>query len=815
MFSFEAPASLGAKVMKTFNKEEDYDTSFNTTNTSESPVLPTTQTVDATLQSQFSFDAPATIGSALIPKEEEVILDELSIALQEAAAGASDTETIKVTFEVLSTQHSVEAKATYFRVWFHFRTHRYIFSGSIAQNIPAFTATARLGYRSLSQLIGWKHFGGVVGPTSFRLNLLDGVTITGNLTKSLGCKPKVLFIVFYKFIQIVGATSILDPGRVPKVEGVTRFPSADNKGTVSLSKVPSVLYYDQEGSLKAVGAEVLSESIKEKAADQQWVKAEWFKLHLRPKRDEKDGGDAIPPLPPNKTFEDVLADYLRYLNECTLRFIEHAHGATIWESLSSSLNPSPDDAGRYQPGQGTVYVLSHPNGWQGFQQQSYATAACKAGLLPDDPEVLYERLHFVTEGEASLHWASETIGSGSAMKKGTGFTVIDAGGGTIDVSSYRRKKKASEERGVFEEIASPTCYFQGSVLVTVRARAFLKERLIDSEYYDDLDDILHAFDDTTKLNFRDPNDPQFVKFGGVGDNDEDVGIRFGQLRLKGEEVAALFKPAIDCIHNAVVEQCKLANKRISHVVLVGGFVNNDYLYERVKDALASVSVKVHRVDNLPNKAVANGAASYYLDHFVRARLSKVAYGFFGPITYKPKFRSHRKQHARPDGYYENDDGAVVLPHYFAEMLAKNVKVSEFKETRKSVYARNSSKFEGGMDVIVPIWCYNGKQTGERFFDDDKESYTKAFSVVVDASRVPVTECEVKGVKTWMFRAFIVLYFGLPAIKADLAWSEDGVEKRCPAKIVYDMPSYGNLDIVTASYGSIAKETNNAVTIETL
>lgn len=70
--------------------------------------------------------------------------------------------------------------------------------------------------------------------------------------------------------------SILDPGRVPKVEGVTRFPSHEEGRILSLSKVPSVLYYDSEGNLKAVGAETLAESVKQAAHDEQWTKVEWY-----------------------------------------------------------------------------------------------------------------------------------------------------------------------------------------------------------------------------------------------------------------------------------------------------------------------------------------------------------------------------------------------------------------------------------------------------------------------------------------------------------------------------------------------------------
>ncbi|PPQ65510.1 hypothetical protein CVT24_010806 [Panaeolus cyanescens] len=625
--------------------------------------------------------------------------------------------------------------------------------------------------------------------------------------------------------------SILDPGRVPKVEGVTRFPKyRDNASdVVSLSKVPSILYYDAEGNLKAAGAETLPEDVKDTAYREQWTKVEWFKLHLRPKQMKEKGedDDAIPPLPPNKQIEDVFADYLRYLNECALRFIEYAHGAEMWESLSSHLSPTIDENGRYTRGEGIVYILSHPNGWEGYHQQIYSNSAVKGGLLPDNLDSLQERLHFVTEGEASLHWAYQTLGSNATMKKGTGFTVIDAGGGTIDVSSYRRKKKESQERGSFDELAPPNCqsccayprvmltevfrsgYFQGSVFVTVRARLLLKSELesfsfdffvvlanldqqlpgllIDSEYLDDIDDILEAFDDTTKLRFRDPQDPQYVRFGGVGDNDTSVNIRFGQLKLKGNDVAELFDPAITCIRDAVAEQRKLASKPISHVILVGGFVANDYLFERVKSSLSSISVQVHRLENTPNKAVANGAVSFYLDHFVTARLSKVAYGIFGRIDYKPNDRAHRKLAARHGVVKYLDSDKKMLNDVFIEYLPKGMQISEFKECRKTFYGHSDTNFSGGKEIVMHVWSYIGKNTKYRIWGEEREMYSHAFTVVVDASHVPTTKSVVDGVTYDHLLVDLVLYFGMTSIKADMAWKEDGIQKRSAAKIIYTYP----------------------------
>ena len=50
-----------------------------------------------------------------------------------------------------------------------------------------------------------------------------------------------------------------------------------------------------------------------------------------------------------------------------------------------------------------VFVIGHPNGWEGAQQASIRKAAIAAGLVRDSREC-YSRVKLVTEGEASVHY---------------------------------------------------------------------------------------------------------------------------------------------------------------------------------------------------------------------------------------------------------------------------------------------------------------------------------------------------------------------------------------------------------------------------
>ena len=89
--------------------------------------------------------------------------------------------------------------------------------------------------------------------------------------------------------------SILDPGSAPEIKTfnrysrilqlfvksglpfeapIFRFPAQEQIG--GDFKIPSLIYYDCRGAVKAVGAEALRGVINVRAADEKWTKAEWL-----------------------------------------------------------------------------------------------------------------------------------------------------------------------------------------------------------------------------------------------------------------------------------------------------------------------------------------------------------------------------------------------------------------------------------------------------------------------------------------------------------------------------------------------------------
>ncbi|KAF9047847.1 hypothetical protein BJ165DRAFT_1527104 [Panaeolus papilionaceus] len=554
--------------------------------------------------------------------------------------------------------------------------------------------------------------------------------------------------------------NILKPGEIPVIETVTQFPA--HEYISGGSKIPTVIYYDQAGKVRAVGAEAMREGIYEVAEDHQWLKAEGFKLHLRSeKRKNARLRDEIPPLPLNKTVVDVLADFMRYLLNCSASYIKetHANGTDLWQSVKGGID----------------FVLSHPNGWEGVEQSQMRKAAVMAGLIPDNAKG-HTRLSFVTEGEANLHFAMHSGLPANVMSNGNSVGIVDAGKDTIDIHFY-------DSEG---EVSPSQCHFHGSVFVSIYAQSFLEQYLKDSKFIDDLDHIVRMFSRSTMPRFRSDEEMQYIQFGSSRDNQASHNIRFGQLKLQGSDVALFFQPSIDCIVNAILEQVHVQSKPISHVVLVGEFSANDWLFEKVKTALVPHDLTVFRPESHVNKAVSEGALLFYLHHLVPGptRVSELTYGHFCHIPFNPNDPDHQQ---RSNEAFVSMGGQKQINDSFHVILPKNTRVSATKEFRRSFFrqAKSENEFD---NASFSLWYYRGSLPEPKWKDEDTDNYRELGIIKVDLSELPLQSRPMargKG-RYYQLDYDIVVLFGLTELKAFVSWKEDGLEKRSATKIVHDL-----------------------------
>ncbi|KAF9449855.1 hypothetical protein P691DRAFT_727192 [Macrolepiota fuliginosa MF-IS2] len=558
--------------------------------------------------------------------------------------------------------------------------------------------------------------------------------------------------------------TILDPGRVPEIKPVTRFPGRVKVG--GDAKVPTVIYYGSDGVPQAIGAETEIEGIETLAHESRWEKAEWFKLHLRPKtRTSAFVTEDIPPLPRGKTAVDVFADFLNYMNQCARSYIAETHvgGAGLLAS------------GKVE------FILTHPNSWEGAQQTLMRRAAVQAGLIVDTATD-QARVSFVSEGEASLNFCIDKGLMNESIRRGDGVTIVDAGGGTLDINTFARKGTSNDE---YEEIAAAQSYFKGAIFVTRGARKYLDEFLVGSRFYDNASSMADKFDKTTKLAFRDPNDPQYIKFGNARDRDPNLGIRIGWLKLDGNTIADFFEPSIQCIMDAVDEQRRLATQQIFTVFLAGGFAASDYLFSQLQKRLQSRGLDVRRPDAHLNKAVPDGAIAGFLKPTVCTRVARYTFGIRCSILYDSSKEEHIKRSADCITLL---GGEAKIPGGFWSILSKNTQVSGSQEYRCHFFREAPEKSRLGKGNRVHVVCYRGSDPCPEFVDQDPDNFHNIFSICVDPSEViknlkPRTGA--KGKQYFRLEFDIIISFGVTEFKAQYAWKENGVEKRGPAEIMFD------------------------------
>ncbi|KAL0571653.1 hypothetical protein V5O48_010311 [Marasmius crinis-equi] len=552
--------------------------------------------------------------------------------------------------------------------------------------------------------------------------------------------------------------SFLEPESTPEIESVTRFPG---QGSFSKDKIPTVLAYaaDTKKFIAAGHEAVEALANPEKCAN--LILCEWFKLLVR-KNDISL--DSFPwALPEGKSLQDIYSDYLRYLLKVTETFIkEHKpKWATVWDSL----RPSAE------------FVLPHPNGWEGAEQELLTQAAIKAELIQNTREGR-ARIHFVTEGEAALHFCINQ--RGHSELKSDGVIIVDAGGGTIDISSYAADSGGTIATGTSalfsaRETAPALCKLAGSAFVTEAFRRLIEERLKGSRFIDHADHIVDLFDHDTKHHFQDVESPMFIPFTGKRDNDEGRGIRNGQIRLSGAEIANCFQRSVASIVTGVTEILKATASSAN-----GGE------HPMIQRAFHS-ELEVYRPQTDRNKAAAKGGVSYYIDRIVSSRVCRHTYGIHCHIDYHPADPEHLR---RKNNVVKSDIGKLELHTAFNIILKKGTTVREGTEFKKAYFvARRSEDHPDLNNISQDILVYEGPEEHPCWMDEGQDRHFRKLATLFAATgHLPkrLIRSVIKGPRRkgsprsswyWQIDYDIILLFGGTQLHAQLAWEDEELPTR--------------------------------------
>ncbi|KAG8820615.1 hypothetical protein FRC18_011669, partial [Serendipita sp. 400] len=430
----------------------------------------------------------------------------------------------------------------------------------------------------------------------------------------------------------------LSNGARPVVTMVTQWPG--QVAAAGIGKIPTLVAY-RHGEVQACGEEAI-----ESFEDDKSTVAHYFKLHLHPDHMMRSLSRPIPPLPPNVTLEQAYYDIMSYMFWHTREFFESRPGyinTNTWNRLRSSME----------------VILATPNGWDIREQDFLRQVAIRAGLVRSSSAET--QLNFITEAEASIHFALHHGSIKNWLRRGAMFAVIDAGGSTVDSTLYVCKFAQYPIR--LEEVTSSKCVQAGGIFVDEQAEIMLKRKFRNSRF--STSDYISAM---TKRLFTVGKSSNIIDFGGPGDTDNTAGVRRGKVSLTAEEVASCFAVPIRDILDSVKSLTNWTN--VQYLVLVGGFGESSYLKQVLESVFGNSGISVIVAEEPSRKAAAEGASIWHITHNVKARAARYTYGMEIRDDYSDKYRE------RSDMKYTAADGRVVVPGIFSTWVPKDVVLAD-------------------------------------------------------------------------------------------------------------------------------------------
>lgn len=108
---------------------------------------------------------------------------------------------------------------------------------------------------------------------------------------------------------------------------------------------------------------------------------------------------------------------------------------------------------------------------------------------------------------------------------------------------------------------------------------------------------------------------------------------------------------------------------------------------------------------------------------------------------------------------------------------------ENKEFRQS-YFRESQSRNDFKDVAISVWCYKGPLSQPPMWRDvDTGKYVKIWTIKLDLSHINSSRSNEEQVNYSRIEYDLVFLFGWTNLKVQLAWKENGNEKRSATTII--------------------------------
>ncbi|KUI73911.1 hypothetical protein VM1G_09601 [Cytospora mali] len=366
-------------------------------------------------------------------------------------------------------------------------------------------------------------------------------------------------------------------------------------------KVPTELCYEEDGINPTWGYQIPADAdpvrclklllLKDEDLEEDVRNSEWL---VRGRRMMKENG---------KTAVDLVADYLRALWQHVIGTITRARGSSAVESLSFHV------------------VITVPAIWKGYARQAMKNAARKAGILDWGPEGKTS-LSFAPEPEAAA--LATLTEQGGRIKQGDVYVVCDAGGGTVDLISYKitRAQPISMEEAVMG--AGGLC---GGIFIDENFELICKKRLgmnwnrlskagIKDIMKGEWEYGIKSTIDPGNVNkeyivklppeaFRSQGGGESSRLSSLDDTSREPIIKAGRIHFKKSHIEKAFTDVFSQIEELIDGQVKKAKQQgmtVTGIILVGGLGGSPFLYEHLKSSHKWSGTTVLQVGGMKSRA---------------------------------------------------------------------------------------------------------------------------------------------------------------------------------------------------------------------
>ncbi|KAH7336860.1 hypothetical protein B0J17DRAFT_718775 [Rhizoctonia solani] len=556
-------------------------------------------------------------------------------------------------------------------------------------------------------------------------------------------------------------------GASQDIHRVTKWPGQEAQS--QQGKIPTLVWYDTNKNAVSFGAEAQLYNIEEQAEDNDWFLAKHFKLHLHPD-DMKNKYDLkLDDLPPGVGLRQIYSDFLGYLLKHTKAYFldRILDGKQIWQRYSPTME----------------VVIAHPNGW-GIREQAFLrSAAVSAGFSTTDEAL--NKIRFVTEAEASVHYCIHRTNLGNVLRPGTNFAVCDAGGSTVDTTLYSVASASPTLK--LEEKRASACVQAGAIFVDFELEKYLGATLKNAGL--DSDDIenytktgIKDFESFAKRAFRDETAEYAILLAQTRLNNPAIWTRRGRMTVPGSKIQKFFDTCLDEIKRSVDQQ--LDNLRVPYIILVGGFGDNEYVRNEFRKRYEPRGSKITLSNDSSSKAVADGAVIWGTISSVVSRAPRYSFGIASSTDYHPLI--HDRQGRRS---YITLAGKAKVSGTWSEIVHKGVVIDSGVVCHQEYHYLYDTPDPQLSLLRVYLLAYTGDDRPEWARDPRGKTLDKFRNVCTISANMNSARGAVKaktsssGSKYWRLNFSVCIRFGGTELESYLEWMENGIKRTGPASII--------------------------------